>query len=286
MGKKLGSFLLVLFFAACITVLISIMPKFLSQMDAYQLAFWTCIFIFIPLNIIHLFVRAFGIRLKNTGSILISLGASLFLFGGFAFFALSVSSIGFNSSLALVMLFPFLFLIVVPLITKESINAAQVVGIILTAAGAFCILYARGLVNPGSWESISYVIGAAACWTVFSLLALKTKAGIHTNVYIYVVVGLIASTIVMFIQSSFILPEYSNLFTLLAFGALAATIIYLWAGTFRISSASFWASMVFILPAVILSYELIFKSASLPVMGIIGLGITGLAVIYRLSIKM
>lgn len=255
-------------------------------MDAYQLAFWTCIFIFIPLNIIHLFVRAFGIRRKNTGGILISLGASLFLFGGFAFFVLSTSSIGFNSSMALVLLAPLLFIIFAPLITKESINAAQGVGVILTAAGGFCILCSRGLVNLGSWESISYVIGAVACWTLFSLLALKTKAGIHMNVYTYVVVGLVAATVVMFIQSSFILPEYNSIFTLLVFGALAATIIYLWAGTFRISSASFWASMVYILPAVILIYELIFKSVSLPVMGIVGLGVTGLAVIYRLAIKM
>lgn len=286
MGKKLGSFLLVLFFTACIAVLIRFMPTFLKSMDAYQLAFWTSIFVFIPLNVIYLFVRAFGIRRKNTGSVLMSLLASVCLFGGFALFLLSVNGIGFNSSLALVLLTPILFLIIVPIITKESVNAAQVAAVIVAAAGAYCILYSNGLINPGAWESIGYVMGAVVCWTIFSLLALKTKAGIHTNVYLYIVVGLIAATAMMFIKSSFILPEYSNLFTLLAFGALAATIIYLWAGIFRVSSASFWASMIFILPAVILSYDLIFKAASLPILGLIGLCITGFAVIYRLTIRM
>jgi len=286
MGKKLGAFLLVLFFAACITVLLGLMPNLLTLMNSYQLAFWTGICIFIPLNVVYLFLYAFGQRSKSTGSILISLGSSVFLYGGLFLFAMSVSKIGLNSSITLVLLAPLLFLILAPLLSKESINGAQVLAVIITAAGSACILYSRGIIHPASWDSISYILGAAACWAAFSLMALKTKTGVFVNVYIYVLMGVIISTILMFVQSSFILPSYSNVGTLLIFGALVFTAIFLWAGTYRLSSASFWASMIFIIPAVMLLYDISFKSASLPLLGIIGLGVTGIAVIYRLFIKM
>ena len=286
MGKKLGSFLLVLLFAACIAVLLDMMPGLLSRMDSYQLAFWTAVFIFLPLNVVYLFIKAFGIRQNNTGSILISIAASAFLYGGFVLMAISVAKLGFNSSLALVLLAPILFIAVVPVITKESVNAAQVIGILLTAAGAFCILYSLGLIHPGSWAEVGYVIGAAVCWAVFSLLALRTKTGIFANVYLYLLTGLIIATVLMFLQSSFILPTYGTVGLLLIFGVILATALYLWAGTFRIASASFWSAMMFMLPAVLLIYGFLFNSVSIPFIGIIGLGITGIAVIYRLVIRM
>jgi drug/metabolite transporter (DMT)-like permease len=200
--------------------------------------------------------------------------------------AISVSKLGFNSSLALVLMAPMIFIAFVPIITKESVNAAQVIGILLTAAGAFCILYSLGLIHPGSWAEVGYVIGAAVCWAAFSLLALRTKTGIFANVYLYLLMGLIISTVLMFVQSSFILPTYGTVGLLLIFGILLATALYLWAGTFRIASASFWTSMTFILPAVLLIYGFLFNSVSIPFLGIIGLGITGVAVLYRLIIKM
>ncbi|MCK5758343.1 MAG: DMT family transporter [Clostridiales bacterium] len=286
MGKKLGAFLLVVFFAVCITLFINMIPELLVLMNSYQLAFWISIFIFVPMNIVYLFLYAFKIRNKSTGSIIMTFGASVFLYGGLFLFAMSVARIGLNSSLSLVFLAPIFFLILAPLLSKESINGAQILAVIITTVGGACIFYARGLIHPTSWETISYIIGASACWTGFSLLALKTKTGIFVNVYIYVLVGVITATIFMFVQSSIILPAYSSVGTLLIFAALVATSIYLWAGTFRYSSISYWSAMVFIIPSVMILYEVIFNSASLPLFGIIGLGITGFGVIYRMIIKM
>jgi len=286
MRKKLVALSLVLIFAVCVTLFLRMMPDLLTLMNSYQLSFWVSVFMFVPLNVVYLFLYALGFSNKSTASVMMSFGASLFLYGGLFLFVMSVERVGLNSSLSLLFIAPLLFLILAPLFSKESVNGAQTLAVILIAAGAACIFYSKGLIHPTSWESISYIIGAAACWAIFSLMALKTKSGIFVNVYIYMFVGLIASAILMFVQSSFILPVYSSVGTLLIFGALVATSIFLWSGIFRYSSASYWAAMVYIVPSIMLLYEVIYKSANVPVIAIIGMGVTGLAVVYRTIIKM
>lgn len=286
MGKKLGSFSLILLFAVFIAVIIGVIPRFRSPLDTFQLVFWTSIFIFVPMNFIYLFAKALGFRTKSTGSIIISLAAAVFFFGGLFLFLVSEVRMGFNTTLAISMTAPLVFVLISPLFSKERISAAKILAVVIFVGGAACVFYANGFVYTSSPVHLIYAFGAALCWSMFSILAFRTKTSIFVNVYIYMLVGLVAATIIMFIGSSFALPLFSDLWRLLLFGVLVAGTIYLWDGVYKLSGISFWGACIYILPSILVIYDMIFHSGSVTTMGIIGLSVTGAAVLYRLSIKM
>lgn len=286
MGKKLGSFSMILLFAVFIAVIMGTIPRFHSQLDTYQFVFWTSIFVFVPMSILYLFAKALGFRTKSTGSIVISFSAAVFFFGGLFLFLVSVVRMGFNTTLAISMTAPLVFVLISPLFSKERINAAKTLAVVFFVGGAACVLYANGFVFTSSPIYLTYAFGAAVCWAVFSILAFRTKTSIYVNVYIYILVGLVAATVIMFIGSSFTLPVYNDLWRLLLFGVLVAGTIYMWDGVYKLASASFWGACVYILPSVLVLYDMIFHSGSVTTLGIIGLSVTGAAALYRLSIKM
>lgn len=286
MGKKLGSFSLIFVFAVFIAVILGAIPRFESQLDTYQLVFWTSVFIFVPMNILYLFAKALGFRTKSAGSIIISLTASVFFFGGVYLFLASAANIGFNTTLAISLTAPLVFVIFAPLFSKERLNAAKLLAVIVFAGGAACVLYSNGFVFTSSPDKLGYMFGAAACWAVFSILAFRTKTSIFVNVYIYMLVGMAAATVMLFIGSSFKLPLFSDIWRLLLFGMLVAGTVFLWDGVYKLSSSSFWGACIYMIPSVLVIYDVIFHSASVSTLGIIGLAVTGAAALYRLSVKM
>lgn len=285
MEKKLTAFLLVIGFAVCIAAVFEIVPGLLSDMDVYQLTFWACLFIFLLLNIISLVGRV-AAKDKSTGGILISLLASVFLFSGFLLYSMGAEILGSDTAFSLIFIAPLLILIFASFFIKENLTVAKMLAMIFAGIGAYCLFIAKGIAYPSSLNGLLLVLSAAVSWSIFSLLSIKTKAATYVNVYIYVAVSTVLATATLFVKSEFMLPKFESIGPVLLLGTVILLLVFLWTASLKSSSTSFWGTIVYAAPAIILLYEIVFRSGSVALLEIIGLSILSLTLIYRMSIKM
>ncbi|MFO7611254.1 MAG: DMT family transporter [Clostridia bacterium] len=284
MGKKLTALLFVVCFAACVTALAKILPGLPTGMDTYQLVFWAFALIFFPMNVIF-FIMRFWSRNKSSGSFFLSLTASVFLMSGIYLFAAGAAGMGGGNAISFVFLTPLITIALLPAMSKEKPGPGKILAVIVAACGAACIFIAGRSGMQISTEGFLLILGASACWSMFSLISARTRTVTHVNVYIYVTSCVVISAAAMFLQSGFSMPELREIGILAILAALFLASVFFWAAAFKPAAVSFWATTVYIVPAFMLLYEIVFRSGSIGVLGITGLSILGIALIYRMSVK-
>ncbi|MBN2557878.1 MAG: DMT family transporter [Clostridia bacterium] len=284
MGKKLTALLFVVCFASCMTAIAKILPGLPAGMDTYRLVFWIFALIFFPMNVIFFIIR-FWSRNKSSGSFFISVLAAAFLMAGIYLFAAGASGMGAGNAIAFVFLTPLITIALLPAMSKEKLSPGKILAVIVAAGGAACIFIAGRSDVQFSANGFLLILGASACWSMFSLISARTRTITHVNVYIYVTAGVVISTAAMFLQSGFKMPEFRDMGALLILAALFMASIFFWAAAYKPASVSFWATAVYIVPAFMLLYEIIFRSGTIGVLGIAGFSVLGIALIYRMSVK-
>lgn len=247
----------------------------LKSIDSLQLQFYLFLIAFIEMTALCIYNGKIKelFRLSKRDILRLSVYAiPSFLY--YVFYLMALKMIPAVEASMLNYLYPITIVIFAIPINGEKLDINKVVSIIVGFVGVIIIL------TNGSFSNIRMsnitgdllAIGAAVLWGIFSNLGKRNKVDTILSNYIYVIVTLVLSAVIMFMFSGFTLPDMKTL-TGLAWLSTSNILLsyYLWFRALKAAPSSLIASISFATPFVSLIFIMLLVGESITLMQIAGL---------------
>jgi len=255
-------------FAAVSKLVLRDIDSFQSQFYMFAIALFTMTIVLILNGKIKMLA---SISIKDYGFLFL---CSVFSFGYYFFYMMSLRTIPAVEASMLNYLFPIMILIFSVPINGEKLNRNKVISVLVGFLGMIIIL------TNGNFQNVKMTnlkgdllaIAGAICWGIFSNLGKKNKIDNLISNYIFVVMSFIFSWICMSAFSDFVVPDFKSFVGLFWLGLSNIVVsYYIWFKALKIASSSLIASLSFITPFITLVFIMLLLGEEITLIQIIGL---------------
>ncbi len=201
----------------------------IKSLTALQIAFYMLLIATITLFFILLFKKKLHLltNYKKTDFLVLSSLGFIGIFAHNLLYTWGYRYIPAAEANVLNYLWPVLVVIFSFIILKEKLTPKKTIAILLGFIGTYLII-TQGRLIPvfTNLKGDIIMIGSASAWALFSVFGKKLKYEHYSSMFYYMLSGLFFLTIVMFYNSSFVLPSSNQLLGLLYLGIITKALAF------------------------------------------------------------